>query len=186
MDGCYIVDEKHKSMKDGTEAEMSLTYGQGMWATGVLDHSENSQDQWNYLASLPFFEDRNSSIALPLRVLDRHNHNEAVQLIRFTRTGGYDCSGGAVQQAQLKIEGDFVRIADQQVLFKKQLGALLAELLHMDPGRVSVQKLRAGSIIADVLVYPPATALGDAREEQPRVGAGDGLWNLWTALQATS
>eukprot|EP00929_Paragymnodinium_shiwhaense_P105480 TRINITY_DN70543_c0_g1_i1.p1 TRINITY_DN70543_c0_g1~~TRINITY_DN70543_c0_g1_i1.p1 ORF type:complete len:751 (+),score=131.30 TRINITY_DN70543_c0_g1_i1:84-2336(+) len=186
LHGCYLVEEYHRYASEGSKVPISLTYGEGLYATGFLKHGAETHRQWNYIATLPFLADRNASVALPLRMLHTPYHTQPPQQLRFTHLGRSStrcATGGDVQQARLRIAAPFSNIADKQEQFKAAFTSLLARAAEVDVGRIRVPSLRAGSILADVLVYPQAAVVDATRKG---ISAGDALWKLWGALEPTA
>jgi len=170
LDGCYLVEEMHPHTPDTTQVALTINYCKGQTASGVLSQADGRHDQWNYVASLPFYEGWEGSIELPSDVM-----GSSFRLTHVGRKCGR--ASTEVQRMEVRMTVDFATVADRIADFKLKLAGVLAPFAQVDASRLSVTHLREGSVIAEATVLPPAASFtdgGHAMTASEAVGAVTG------------
>mmetsp|Transcript_131716 Transcript_131716/g.332655 ORF Transcript_131716/g.332655 Transcript_131716/m.332655 type:complete len:593 (+) Transcript_131716:57-1835(+) len=148
-DGCYLVEERHAHDPKMSQVALTVNYCKNKSASGSFSQADGRHDQWNYVATLPFYEGLDGSIELP--------EVATGLLFRLTHVGP-KCGvpSAQVHRMELRLTVDFATVADSISEFKVKLADVLASAAQVEATRLTVANLRAGSVIAEAFVRPPA------------------------------
>jgi hypothetical protein len=147
---------------NGATADLRVNYCNGLSAEGIIDHTDGRHLQWNYLASLPFFDDREGSCELPRSVVERGAHK-----FRLTRAGP-SCSQPAARvfKAHLQLGSASARrlaTGPKNADVKAELARLLAPAAQVSPKRLSVTHITSDTpFVAELTVLPSTISEGES------------------------
>merc|ERR1719498_924892 len=131
------------------------------------------------MASLPYYEDKEASMVLPRGLVEKNSMHK----MRMTYLGT-TCHApqAAVHTAEIHIHAEG-STQHMRADFKAALASKLVNGAQVDPSRLQVSSLRAGStpIEAQITVLPAAVNLGMQPAAQP--SAEEAVANLKAALQ---
>jgi len=180
-DGCYMVEERHPHVDGKTSVPLAVEFGKGLQAHGQVNHADGRHGQWNYLASLLFFDGFPSGVFVPKEFIGK----SSAHAFRFSHLGSSCHSPEAkVQHVKLEVEADLSNNHGLEVNFKANLEALLVSALDLIPGRLSVMHVSSESILADIMIRPGGPSYRRRLNEQPT--AEEIATKLESSLQAGS
>jgi len=159
VDGCYIVEERHPYSPGHPDTEMAITFCRGFVARGSINHTDGRHEHWNYMASLPFYDDHDGSITLPRDVLQRAQEHRGDHQFRLTHVGARCNSPEAqVHKVVLRIHADFSLVQDRLKWFITAIQAKLASGAGIEAERIIISSIWPGSIVVEAMVMPAASA----------------------------
>lgn len=157
-DGCYLIEEMHPQLeqcKASTATKVHVKYGTGVEETGSVDQSANG-GQWTFLAARPFYAGYRGKVTLSneatapdtLTVFDK---------VRFTWLAK-SCRDRTAhpRKVEIRLTVDFDNIDHWRSKFGATLKTKLAGWADVPEESLRLTNLRAGSIIAELLVLPSA------------------------------
>jgi hypothetical protein len=170
-DGCYLVEERtklsylqwmqfhSKKCEASANTKVHVHYGNGLQAVGTVDQTPKAfqrqpEDQWTYIAALPFSAGHPGSVTLSnegtepgtLTVFDQ---------VRFLWSG-HSCSELSSQprRIEIKMTVDFQNVASRLTLFTLALKKKLAKMANIPQTSLRLTGMRSDSITAEFLVLP--------------------------------
>jgi hypothetical protein len=164
LDGCYLVEEQHPYVSGAVQEPLAVNYCKGQRAEGQLDHTDGRHSQWNYVASLPFFDNYDGSAELPRALVESAQSSH--YNFRFTRVGP-SCSAGEAQvyRVQLRIGSESARRLSTEMAnadAKAELAQLLAPAAQVAPARLSITHLTLESpVVAEITILPATIPDGE-------------------------
>jgi len=159
LDGCYMVEEHHPHVPGAVSEPLEINFCRGMVADSAIDHTDDRHLKWNYVASLPFFDDSDGSVTLPRPLLERAQEHRGDHEFRLTHLGPTCNSPHAqVHRLSLRITADFGLIRSRIDAFRSDLQSVLARAAGVELPRLRVSHLSEGSIVAEVTILPEASS----------------------------
>jgi len=159
LDGCYMVEEHHPHVPGAVSEPLKINFCRGLVADGTIDHTDGRHLQWNYVASLPFFDDSDGSVTLPRALLERAQEHRGDHEFRLTHVGPTCNTPHAhIHKLSLRITADFDLIRSRIDAFRTDLESVLARVAGIELPRLHVSHLSEGSIVAEVMVLPEASS----------------------------
>jgi len=161
LDGCYVMEEYHPRMP-GVLAPIKVGYCKGLSASGLIDLGAGRHLRWNYLASLPFFDDRDGHVALPRALMDRirrRGGRPRHHQFRLTRVGS-TCRApeSQVYRVLLDVQANLSRAPGGLADLSSRLELTLARAAGVEPSRLSLLVTSAAHGKVGVTLMPPATS----------------------------
>jgi len=171
FDGCYVIEERTQLSAaqwghfQSGECEVSkntkvhVHYCKGLQALGTVDQTPKvfqrlPQDQWTYIAALPFYKGHPGNVTLSNEGTEPGTLTMFDQ-VRFSWSGEHCAENHAhPRRVEIRITVDFENIVDRFTIFGVALKKKLADLAGMPDNALRLVSLRPGSIIAEFLVMP--------------------------------
>eukprot|EP00931_Biecheleriopsis_adriatica_P045229 TRINITY_DN25926_c0_g1_i1.p1 TRINITY_DN25926_c0_g1~~TRINITY_DN25926_c0_g1_i1.p1 ORF type:complete len:715 (-),score=179.28 TRINITY_DN25926_c0_g1_i1:186-2330(-) len=178
-DGCYMIEERHPHTEERQAVPLTVNFCKGLQAHGFVNHADGRHDQWNYLASLPFFvSSQSTGVLMPLELTQK----SSMHGFRFTHLGA-SCHrpSAKVEHAELQIKADLTSFLGQGASFKIELSALLTSELQLRSERLTATHIGKSSV--EVMVRP-AAVLYEGRRLKMEPSAGEAITLLEAKLQA--
>lgn len=179
--GCYMVEERHPHVDSQTSVPLAVDFCKGLQAHGEVDYADGRHGQWNYLASLSFYNGFPSGVSVPQGLAEGRSDDFA---FRFSYLGqSCDSSEAEVHHAQLEVNADLANEHGRIVGFKASLERLLTSTLELAPGRLSVTHVTSALIVADIMVRPAGASYGRGRRLSGQDTAAEIVSQLRAKLQ---